>query len=249
MQCLGAPPVEPVARRPGRVYVAALHWNSEQILRSHWNAAVVALAHALGPENVFVTVYESGSWDDSKGALRELDGALDGLGVRRNMTLSDVTHEDVMSPIGMGAGWVRTPRGRTELRRIPYLAQLRNWVLEPLQALARQGEKFDVVLFLNVVIFTTDDVLRLLSTNGGDFAAACSLDFSIPPRIYDTFALRDAEGHEMLTQTWPYFRAQVSRQALMANRPTPVASCWNGMGESSSDATRVHGAFAPSDDS
>ena len=154
LQCLGAPLAESIARRPGRVYIAALHWNSEQILRSHWNDAVVALAYALGPENVFVTVYESGSWDDSKGALRELDAALDGLGVRHNITTSDVTHEDVMSTIGAGAGWIRTPRGRTELRRIPYLAQLRNWVLEPLQALAHGGERFDVVLFLNDVVFT-----------------------------------------------------------------------------------------------
>mgnify|MGYP004537404795 CR=1 FL=1 len=99
------------------------------------------------------------------------------------------------------------------------------------------------------MLLQTDDILRLLSTNGGDFAAACSLDFSIPPRVYDTFALRDAEGHEMLTQTWPYFRAQASRQALMANRATPVTSCWNGMGKSSSDASCVQGTFAPSDDS
>jgi hypothetical protein len=77
----------------------------------------------------------------------------------------------------------------------------------------------------------TNDVLRLLNTNGGDFAAACSLDFSHPPKFYDTFALRDAEGHEMLMQTWPYFRAKQSRQAMLANRPVPVASCWNGMGK------------------
>src|SRR5262249_8650949 len=50
-----------------RVYIASLHWNNEPILRSHWNDAVVALAKTLGPENVFITVYESGSWDDSKG--------------------------------------------------------------------------------------------------------------------------------------------------------------------------------------
>jgi hypothetical protein len=74
-------------------------------------------------------------------------------------------------------------------------------------------------------------VLRLLDTNGGDFAAACSLDYSEAPQVYDTFALRDAEGHEMLMPTWPYFRAKESRRAVLANAPVPVSSCWNGMGK------------------
>jgi hypothetical protein len=81
-----------------------------------------------------------------------------------------------------------------------------------------------------LTILKTDDVLRLLNTNDGDYAAACSLDFSKPPQFYDTFALRDAEGHEMLMQTWPYFRARESRRGMLANSPTPVTSCWNGMG-------------------
>src|ERR1700712_3371764 len=60
-----------------RIFIAALHWNNEPILRSHWNNAVVEMAKAFGPDNVFVSIYESGSWDNSKGALRELDRRLD----------------------------------------------------------------------------------------------------------------------------------------------------------------------------
>jgi hypothetical protein len=52
------------------------------------------------------------------------------------------------------SGWIDTPRGRKELRRIPYLSRLRNWTLQPLLELARQGEKFDKVLFLNDVVFS-----------------------------------------------------------------------------------------------
>lgn len=76
-----------------------------------------------------------------------------------------------------------------------------------------------------------DDVFQLLGTNSGDYAAACALDFSHPPAFCDTFALRDAERHEILMQTWPYFRAKRSRNAMLANLPIPVASCWNGMGK------------------
>ena len=145
--------IEPVAQRSERVYIASIHWNNEYILRNHWNNAVIALVNALGRENVFVMVYESGSWDDSKGALRELDVALAAQKIRRNITLSETTHLNEISVVNKSSGWVDTPRRRRELRRIPYLSRLRNWTLEPLQELARQGERFDKILFLGDVVF------------------------------------------------------------------------------------------------
>lgn len=75
-----------------------------------------------------------------------------------------------------------------------------------------------------------DDVLRLLDTNNGNYAAACALDFVQPPEFYDTFALFDIEGDQYWTRRWPYFRSSKSREALMHNKPVPVKSCWNGMG-------------------
>jgi hypothetical protein len=152
--CLPKAPADPITPRTERIYIASLHWNNERILRSHWNDAVVSLALALGKDNVYITVYESGSWDDSKGALRDLDSRLEQHGIRRNITLSEVTHADEIAAENKGSGWVDTPRQRKELRRIPYLSQLRNLTLEPLQELYLQGERFDKVLFLNDVVFT-----------------------------------------------------------------------------------------------
>ncbi|PYH47077.1 glycosyltransferase family 69 protein [Aspergillus saccharolyticus JOP 1030-1] len=219
----------PPSQPSDRVFIASTHWNNERILRSNWNDAVVDLVRTLGPDNVFVSVLESGSWDDSKGALHELDTRLDRLGVRRNITLSDTTHQDEISAPPGHEGWINTPRGRKELRRIPYLARLRNWTLQPLVDLARQGVTFDKVLFLNDVVFTVDDVAVLLNTNDGVYGAVCSLDFSKPPLYYDTFALRDSQGDEHIMQTWPYFRSGASRRALINMEPVPVKSCWNGM--------------------
>lgn len=73
--------------------------------------------------------------------------------------------------------------------------------------------------------------MNLLSTRDGNYAAACSLDFSKPPQYYDTFALRDSRGDEALMSTFPYFRASASRNAMIAGHPVPVRSCWNGMGQ------------------
>ncbi|KAH8432425.1 glycosyltransferase family 69 protein [Aspergillus melleus] len=206
-----------------------MHWNNEAILRSHWNDAVLEVVKTWGPGNVFVSVFESGSWDDSKSALRQLDNQLDQLGVRRNITLSDRTHQDEVSAPPSGDGWIYTSRNKEEPRRVPYLARLRNLTLRHLEDLARQGITFDKILFLNDVVFTVDDVLSLLNTNDGHYAAACSLDFSKTPLFYDTFALRDIEGYEHIMQEWPYFRAAASRRALLTMSPVPVKSCWNGM--------------------
>lgn len=136
-----------------KIYIASIHWNNEAILREHWVSAVVDLAKHFGPDNVFVSVQESGSWDGSKDALRDLDAQLDRVGVRRKVILDETTHKDEMSRAPSAAGWIQTPRGRMELRRVPYLSRLRNLVLEPLEELARQGEYFDKVLWLNDVVF------------------------------------------------------------------------------------------------
>jgi hypothetical protein len=81
-------------------------------------------------------------------------------------------------------------------------------------------------------ISQTEDVATLIETRNGDYSAACSLDFSAPPwlgRFYDTFALRDSEGAEAITMTWPYFLPSRSLDVMKNNDPTPVKACWNGI--------------------
>lgn len=115
---------------------------------------MVDTVKVLGVENVYVSVYESGSWDDSKGALRVLNATLEQIGVRRSIVLDESTHLDEIAKVPGPSGWIDTPRGKKELRRIPYLSKLRNISLKPLADLAVQGIKFDKILFLNDVVFT-----------------------------------------------------------------------------------------------
>jgi len=137
-----------------KIFIASIHWNNEKILRSHWIPGVLGLVDHFGKDNVYVSVQESGSWDDSKGALRELDQSLEQAGVRRRIILDETTHEDEIKKSPAGSGWIQTSRGAKELRRVPYLAKLRNLVLKPLQELVEAGEHFDKILFLNDVVFT-----------------------------------------------------------------------------------------------
>lgn len=254
-----------VVVEPTRIFIASLHWNNEKILRSDWNRGVLELVRAFGAANVFVSVYESGSWDDSKGALRELDADLEKAGVARKIVLEDETHKDLIEGAPEKEGWIKVSDGRTMPRRIPYLSHLRNLSLQPLVELAENGTTFDQVLFLGDVVFSVcspalflsslcafsnieffpltitqvPDILNLLKTNNGQYAAACSLDFSKPPSFYDTFALRDAHGHEHATQSWPYFRSAKSRKAMLNAEPVPVSSCWNGIGMSYPSITHL----------
>jgi hypothetical protein len=137
-----------------KFFIASTHWNNEIILKSHWNDAVVELAKHFGVENIYVSIYESGSWDNTKDALRLLNKTLGDLGVPRTVILDPTSHADEIAKTPGTTGWIETPRGKRELRRIPYLANLRNLSLKPLVDLEKQGLKFDKILFLNDVIFT-----------------------------------------------------------------------------------------------
>lgn len=145
------------------------------MIRSHWGAAVLDLVTHFGADNVYISILESGSMDGSKLALKELDAQLEKLGVERSIELLDNTHEDEMQQTP-GPGWVSTSRGRKELRRIPYLAGIRNRVMEKLNILAdRKDEKrtFDKILWLNDVIFTVSTYTDLTMVQ---FTNVISLD-------------------------------------------------------------------------
>lgn len=215
------------------IFIASLHWNSEAVLRAAWSESLLSLIDSLGSgasskTNIFVSIYESGSWDGTKGLLQELDGNLGERNVPRRVILDNTTHADEMKSTDPH-GWVTDSNGKRHRRRIPYLAGLRNMVLEPLREQKTKGVVYDKVLFIEDIIFSANDARSLLATRGGDYAAACALDASKAPLLYDTFALRGSEGHEPLSIRWPYFRSTKSREATIKGEPVPVRSCWNGM--------------------
>ncbi|KAF3940550.1 hypothetical protein ABW19_dt0208000 [Dactylella cylindrospora] len=218
----------------GKVYIAANHWMSAKVLKPYWINGLLTLIHQLGPENVFVSIYENGSWDDTPAMLKELDEELGKMGVGRKVLVEAITHQQqVAEMVAQGddkPGWVWTYRRKKELRRIPVLAKLRNRLLEPLEELQREGKgDFDRILFLNDVVFTPEDVISLLKTREGNYTAACSIDFNKQQYYYDTFALRDIYGREAASQRFPFFAGGESRAAMMKGEPVPVKSCWNGM--------------------
>jgi hypothetical protein len=157
-------PPDSVAPNKQKIFIASIHRNSEWVLRIHWNEAIVNLIKHLGIENVFVSIHESGSQDNTKSALRDLDFELKELGVHRSIELDKTLDEQIAEimtrPEVVEEGWIATPRGKIEMRRIPYLARLRNRVMEKLDAEAKAGRTYDIVLWLNDVVFTVRIMLN-----------------------------------------------------------------------------------------
>lgn len=179
----------------------------------------------LGKDRVYVSIYGG-----PKIALEQLSKKLD-------CEKSIVAEED--TPLDLG----RIPKtkvpttGKEKMKRIAYLAEIRNMALLPLKD---SPTKFDKVLFINDVFFTPSDVPRLLwGTNnvgeGGkaEYKAACATDFVNSWKFYDTFATRDAEGYSLGVPLYPWFTGAgeaISRSDVLAGKDNVrVKSCWGGM--------------------
>jgi hypothetical protein len=125
------------------------------------------------------------------------------------------------------------------VKRIGYLAHVRNKAIEPLVRNATGMHRFDKLLFLNDIVFSPADAADLLfSTNMGEdgasrYHAACAMDFINPWKYYDTFATRDAEGQMLGVPFYPFFtsaRHGISRRDIMSGTDAVrVKSCWGGM--------------------
>jgi hypothetical protein len=155
-------PKNRLARPQERVYIAALHWMTGDVVRDSWADGVVRLTETFGADNVFVSVYESGSWDDTKDGLRVLEAELEGRGVPHRIELSDETHQDELDRALAEGDYIEGPDGEKRVRRIPYMARIRNHVLDDLLALSDSGVHFDKVLFLGDVVFSVRTYMRTL---------------------------------------------------------------------------------------
>lgn len=145
-----------------QVFIATMLANCAPLLSDYWIPALLGLIDKLGPENVFVSIVENGSVDKTRNILQELERILTQRqvsytfryeeGFRDGVKFqSDGLLQRLLGKEGTGDSWIWTADGQWFPRRISYLAQLRNIVLDPLRESTRI---FDKILFLNDVIFS-----------------------------------------------------------------------------------------------
>jgi hypothetical protein len=141
-----------------KIFIAAMFYDNEEVI-PYWHNSLIQVIHYLGPDNVFVSIVESHSTDNTPELLEALDADLALLGVSRRILIAD---EAVSKPDDMGGN-----------NRIDFLAATRNRALEPLMA-----GGYDRVVFSNDIYIEPESWLELLETNGGDYDVACGMDFA-----------------------------------------------------------------------
>jgi hypothetical protein len=131
-----------------RIFIASVIRNNERSLPEGWNESVVGLGDVFGSDNIFVSVCETGSSDNTKNSLRVLDKALETNRIGRRVITSVTEPQNAASR-------------DHESGHLPYIPQLRNKCLEPLYDLRGAGLFFDRILFLSDIAFTVSiNVLR-----------------------------------------------------------------------------------------
>ncbi|KAF2668351.1 hypothetical protein BT63DRAFT_414366 [Microthyrium microscopicum] len=226
--------------RGEKVFIAS-NIIQHELIRGPWGASVLELIDMLGPDNVFVSIYENDSGPETVQALQWFQQQL-------NCEHSIVTGDHL--PLS-DFPTVIIPKGEPRVQRLTYLAEVRNRLLVPLDnppvlesghtpSVNYTSTRFDRVLFINDIYFNPEDALNLLfSTNQNpttgiaEYQGACALDFLRGGTLYDSFVIRDTDGYEISTSLYPFFTARgsaTSRDAVLAQSDTvPVRSCWSGM--------------------
>ncbi|KAL4806435.1 cryptococcal mannosyltransferase 1-domain-containing protein [Aspergillus unguis] len=223
------------SKKPGRgnprnekIYIAAsLYDRRGDIAGGQWGQDVLHLIELLGAENVYLSIYENNSGSAGAGALHDLEAK-----APCNKTVVFEENLDLHSLPS-----ITVPDGSERVRRIEYLAEVRNRALRPLDA--HPEIRFDKLLYLNDIVFDPIDALQLLfSTHADDngiaqYRAACAVDFINPFKFYDTYATRDLQGYGIGIPFFPWFandgKAQSRKDVLSGTDAVRVRSCWGGM--------------------
>ncbi|KAL6053415.1 Cryptococcal mannosyltransferase 1-domain-containing protein [Balamuthia mandrillaris] len=161
---------------------------------------------------IYLSIYESGSRDETPLWLALMGVELENLGVPHRI-ISEPTEE----------------RG-LDMHRIEFLAQVRNKALEPLYD-GPEGY-YDQVLFINDVFFKAEDALRLLIY---ETDMSCGLDFNYNGDrdhavFYDSWVSRDIAGNPFIPTDFTLdVEDPISNQRLHQGKAFPVFCCWNGI--------------------
>ena len=123
-------------------------------------ATLFRVSAVLGYQNVFVSIYENGSSDQTKSLLKVFDALARTVGLRMTIRTSFRT------------------RGQFN-HRIEYLAEVRNAAMTPIHELRdNEGEVFDSIIFMNDILPCVDDILELISQSRKQNAGiTCAADY------------------------------------------------------------------------
>ncbi|KAF7319547.1 hypothetical protein HMN09_00294100 [Mycena chlorophos] len=181
-------------------------------------ATLFRVGSILGYHNVYVSIYENGSTDQTKALLRIFDALTRSVGMRITIRTSSRT------------------RGAFN-HRIEYLAEVRNAAFVPLHELRdAENEFFDTIVFMNDILPCVDDLLELIwQSRKNNAGITCAADYMYheeigAPVFYDNWVARDINGTAL--ENAPFesiFHHPPSNDRFQKHLPIQVQSCWNGI--------------------
>ena len=192
-----------------KYYICSIICNAETIIVD-WISQLKLLIDFLGKDNVYISILENAdSKDNTPKYLSEFKNYLDENDIKNKIILEKILEKG-------------------EKERIVYLGQLRDLSMDYLYEIKDLNFSNTKIIFLNDIIYRYQDVIKLLSTNGGtydSYDSVCALDFY--EGFYDSWASQLLDGL-YFRRYYPYMSNKQAQDAVLNNELIRTFSCWNG---------------------
>ena len=195
-----------------KFYIASITCNVMPILDDYINE-MKKLIDYLGPENVMVSIIENGdSKDKTRDYLIEFQHYLN--------------ETSVVNEINIEHEICKLNRTWNVFTRIDFLSRLRNRAFKLIYNTKNFDYQNTKIIYINDIIYSYEDIVKLLATNNEDYDSVCAMDFLI--EFYDTWASADLDGNS-IRHMYPYFINAEAQDQVINLKPVRIFSCWGGV--------------------
>ena len=193
-----------------KYYICSIICNAQTIMVD-WITQFKLLIDYLGKENVYISILENAdSKDNTRKYLSEFKEYLDSNNIKNKIILEKILEKG-------------------EKERIVYLGELRDLSMNYLYEIKNLNFSNTKIIFFNDIIYRYQDIIKLLSTNGGtydSYDSVCGLDFY--EGFYDSWASQLLDGI-YFRRYYPYMANKAAQDAILNNELIRTFSCWNGV--------------------
>ena len=203
--------------RKTKYYITSCVFNMESIIVDYINEMKKVINY-LGKENIIISIVENGdSTDKTRDYLIHFQKYLNETNIKNKFF---ITHE-IEDPRKNA-----TNKKDRDYSRIKFITDLRNKCLEFLYQIPNLDFDNTKIIYFNDIVFSYEDVIKLLSTNKEDYDAVCAMDYYFS--LYDNWVAIDLEGNS-LRSGFPHFINKEAQDQLINKKPIRIFSCWNGL--------------------
>ena len=188
-------------------YISSIVFNMEPTIKD-WISEMKKLINYLGKNNVIISIYENGdSTDNTRKYLLEFESYL-----IENEIINVVNTKKLVQKEGID--------------RIVFLSRLRNKSLDFLYYIMDLDFSNTKIIFFNDIIFRYEDIIKLITTNNGNYDTVCAMDYY--ESFYDTWASIGLDGKQF-RRYFPYMYNKEQQDAYINGETIRTFSCWNGV--------------------